>query len=298
MSYVGMILQTSSNSVYNYQLKQNTTCLLQEVAAFFGLLGFGNTFDWGNPLAYLQVEQMGCWWNHVDEWMLRLKWSSLLLAYPSMHISSRDFIWVLFLGSFRPIGPKENGIIVDAFVIFRAPYWFHTKNTTSRRFGASEFDKCVHEKPPRYQTQRWRGWCCDFFPMLITWIQRHPQVERLVELQGSRKPCGKTDWRSQLHQSSGFQKMQGFCLKPSVQFFKAKHAIFTKWNISENRGYPQIIHCNRVFHCKPSILGGYPYIWETPTYFQHWQPETLGCEWWPPQVCLPFTWQSLPCLRV
>ena len=68
MSYVGMILQTSSNSVYNYQLKQNTTCLLQEVAAFFGLLGFGNTFDWGNPLAYLQVEQMAgllvksFWW--------------------------------------------------------------------------------------------------------------------------------------------------------------------------------------------------------------------------------------------
>ena len=27
--------------------------------------------------------------------------------------------------------------------------------------------------------------------------------------------------------------------------------------------YPQIIHFNRVFHCKPSILG-YPYFWKHP----------------------------------
>ena len=33
--------------------------------------------------------------------------------------------------------------------------------------------------------------------------------------------------------------------------------------VSENRGYPQIIHFNRVFHYKPSILG-YPYFWKHP----------------------------------
>ena len=33
---------------------------------------------------------------------------------------------------------------------------------------------------------------------------------------------------------------------------------FLKW------WYPQIIHFNRVFHYKPSILG-YPYFWKHPT---------------------------------
>ena len=34
--------------------------------------------------------------------------------------------------------------------------------------------------------------------------------------------------------------------------------------VSENRGVsPQIIHFDRVFHCKPSILG-YPYFWKHP----------------------------------
>ena len=33
--------------------------------------------------------------------------------------------------------------------------------------------------------------------------------------------------------------------------------------VSENRGYPQIIHFNRVFHYKSSILG-YPYFWKHP----------------------------------
>ena len=34
-------------------------------------------------------------------------------------------------------------------------------------------------------------------------------------------------------------------------------------DVSENSGTPQIIHFNRVFHCKPSILG-YPYFWKHP----------------------------------
>ena len=31
----------------------------------------------------------------------------------------------------------------------------------------------------------------------------------------------------------------------------------------QKKGYPQIIHFNRVFHYKPSILG-YPYFWKHP----------------------------------
>ena len=34
-------------------------------------------------------------------------------------------------------------------------------------------------------------------------------------------------------------------------------------DVSENYGYPQIIHFNRVFHYKPSILG-YRYFWKHP----------------------------------
>ena len=37
--------------------------------------------------------------------------------------------------------------------------------------------------------------------------------------------------------------------------------------VSKNRGYPQIIHVNRVFHYKPSILGYY-YFWKHP-YIHH-----------------------------
>ena len=35
------------------------------------------------------------------------------------------------------------------------------------------------------------------------------------------------------------------------------------WVLNQKKGYPQIIHFNRVFHYKPSILG-YPYFWKHP----------------------------------
>ena len=39
----------------------------------------------------------------------------------------------------------------------------------------------------------------------------------------------------------------------------------------------QIIHFNRVFHCKPSILG-YPYLWKHPYYnIIQYQSPTCGC---------------------
>ena len=47
--------------------------------------------------------------------------------------------------------------------------------------------------------------------------------------------------------------------------------------VSKNRGYPQIIHLNRVFHHKPSILG-YPYFWKHPYVF------TIIC-----LTCIPYT---------
>ena len=37
----------------------------------------------------------------------------------------------------------------------------------------------------------------------------------------------------------------------------------THMGVSKNSGTPQIIHFNRVFHYKPSILG-YPYFWKHP----------------------------------
>ena len=42
------------------------------------------------------------------------------------------------------------------------------------------------------------------------------------------------------------------------------HQDNTHMGVSENSGFsPQIIHFNRVFHYKPSILG-YPYFWKHP----------------------------------
>ena len=56
-------------------------------------------------------------------------------------------------------------------------------------------------------------------------------------------------------------------------------------DVSENSGFsPPIIDFNRVFHCKPSILG-YPYFWkhpnvkpspEDPRYFREFRQVT----WW------------------
>ena len=54
--------------------------------------------------------------------------------------------------------------------------------------------------------------------------------------------------------------------------------------VSEN-GYPQIIHFNRVFHYKPSILG-YPYFWKHPYNFYPLSPE----RWAPFKPPQPFVW--------
>ena len=41
-----------------------------------------------------------------------------------------------------------------------------------------------------------------------------------------------------------------------------------KMDVFKNYGYPQIIHFNRVFHQKPSILG-YPYFWKHPNIIEN-----------------------------
>ena len=69
---------------------------------------------------------------------------------------------------------------------------------------------------------------------------------------------------------------QESCIHPVANFKKNDRGWdlwdmrFVKWmgsiymGVSENSGFsPQIIHFNRVFHYKPSILG-YPYIWKHP----------------------------------
>ena len=53
--------------------------------------------------------------------------------------------------------------------------------------------------------------------------------------------------------------------------------------VSKNRGNPQIIHFNRVFHYKPSILGFSPYFWKHPYHETLMHPsdyQTLNCQHW------------------
>ena len=58
----------------------------------------------------------------------------------------------------------------------------------------------------------------------------------------------------------------------------ARHEPWLHMGVSENSGFsPQIIHFNRVFHYKPSILG-YPYFWKHP-YMPLLIKTRLGDDW-------------------
>ena len=59
-----------------------------------------------------------------------------------------------------------------------------------------------------------------------------------------------------------FMVMEGFLHVPEMKFLDWHHFLALYFSVSENSGFsPQIIHFNRVFHCKPSILGGFsPYF--------------------------------------
>ena len=54
-------------------------------------------------------------------------------------------------------------------------------------------------------------------------------------------------------------------VKSGATFFDHVKKIDCDMDVSENSGFsPQIIHFNRVFHYKPSILGAHPYFWKPP----------------------------------
>ena len=80
-----------------------------------------------------------------------------------------------------------------------------------------------------------------------------------------------------------FQKHQSICMKrkenPCYLQVPNNSVLYTilDLDVSENSGTPPIIHVNRVFHYKPSILG-YPYFWKHPSRI-HYQISTLyGCQ--------------------
>ena len=50
---------------------------------------------------------------------------------------------------------------------------------------------------------------------------------------------------------------------PRPEPLKTLSRVMVHIGVSKNSGTPQIIHFNRVFHYKPSILG-YPYFWKHP----------------------------------
>ena len=49
-------------------------------------------------------------------------------------------------------------------------------------------------------------------------------------------------------------------------------------DVSKNSGNPRIIHFNRVFHYKPSILG-YPYFWKHPYVYVYIYIYICVCKW-------------------
>ena len=81
----------------------------------------------------------------------------------------------------------------------------------------------------------------------------------------------------------GVSSLEGMYLENNWVF-----RCFLKW------WYPQIIHLNRVFHYKPSILG-YPYFWKHPTKPQK-PPANSEPEPFPPlfgpSTCVMFTAQT------
>ena len=55
--------------------------------------------------------------------------------------------------------------------------------------------------------------------------------------------------------------------------------------VSKNSGIPKIIHFNRVFPYKPSILGAHPYFWKHPLYFCCFVPPSKKVtEMWCPSL--------------
>ena len=76
---------------------------------------------------------------------------------------------------------------------------------------------------------------------------RHIALRRAKE---PSKSCAKGAWSCSAVASREVIQVANGCMKQWLEV-----------DVSENNGTPQIIHFNRVFHYKPSILG-YPYFWK------------------------------------
>ena len=74
----------------------------------------------------------------------------------------------------------------------------------------------------------------------------------------SRSHLSRQDWRPSLGSVTQLPS------EPVAFFWFRDHDFYQYMDVSKNSGFsPQIIHFNRVFHYKPSILG-YPYFWKHP----------------------------------
>ena len=71
-----------------------------------------------------------------------------------------------------------------------------------------------------------------------------------------------------------FLRVSMFCFPCSLTVLANKTWLFLFGGFPKMGWYPQIIHFNRVFHYKPSILG-YPYFWKHPFVMT----VSLGSEW-------------------
>ena len=76
-----------------------------------------------------------------------------------------------------------------------------------------------------------------------------------------------------------------------VKLWFTIHGRFRKW------WYPQIIHFNRVFHYKPSILG-YPYSWKHPYTLQGTITYPIKNHFWVDDFPFPGWWDMLIPWRV
>ena len=85
---------------------------------------------------------------------------------------------------------------------------------------------------------------------LLIYVRRKPPQRHSIPRCRSAAPLGAgtiSDQEVKWTEDEALEMCQVF----------SKHRCFLKW------WYPQIIHFNRVFHYKPSILG-YPYFWKRP----------------------------------
>ena len=101
------------------------------------------------------------------------------------------------------------------------------------------------------------------------WKKKTIQKQHL----GARPPLRANDPRKELTQNHGPSLRRNF--QPGV--FSWEDVIVCNIWVFPKIGIPQIVHFNRVFHHKPSILG-YPYFWKHPYICELYAYMTHDCE--------------------